>query len=137
MILVGLRRVTVVLAVLFVAAWLAPARADAGVARHHDKRARACLRSPTQCLALKWHNRLSNPRRSHRPGSDDAVDDFDDRDTQTDPGPDAAAVDNDGASLSDPEPPLPWVCARRAADPRAERLIVWRRLAAPRPPPSL
>jgi len=136
MIFVRCRRALVVVAMLFVAAWLVPASADAAVSRHHSKRPRICQGSPNFCLAWKWHNRLSAPHRTHRPGSDDVFDDFDDRDTGTDPMADAS-TDNDTTSASDAAAAPPWVIARRTADPCAALLIVFRKLVAPRPPPSI
>jgi hypothetical protein len=136
MIVVRCRRALVVMAMLFVAAWLFPATAEAKVSRHHSKRPRICQGSPNFCQASKWHNRLSAPHRIHRPGSDDVFDDFDDRDTGSDPMADAS-TDNDTPSASDAAAAPPWVFARRAADPRAARLTVFRKLVAPRPPPSI
>src|SRR5262245_9635136 len=133
MLFVRLHRTFVVLAALCVAACLVPSSADAAVGRHRAKRAHAC---EAPCLSSKWHSSLSSPRLTHRHPSDDIVDDFDDRDTRTDP-TSTAVADDDATSSSDSTITLPWVRARRAPVPHVARLIVWRKLAAPRPPPSL
>jgi hypothetical protein len=132
MVLVRLRRTIVLLAALCVAACLVPSWADAAVGRHRVKRAHAC---EAPCLSSKWHSSLSSPRSTQRHPSDDIVDDFDDRDTGADPT--STAVADDDATSSDSTIALPWVTARRTAAPFAARLIVWRKLAAPRPPPSI
>ncbi|HKE85714.1 MAG TPA: hypothetical protein VKB50_18260 [Vicinamibacterales bacterium] len=136
MIVVRCRRALLVIAMLFVAAWLVPASAEAAVSRHHGKRPRICQGSPNFCLAWKWHNRLSAPRTTHRPGSDDVFDDFDDRDTGIDPMA-GASTDNDTTSASDAAAAPPWVITRRTTDPPTALLIVFRKLVAPRPPPSI
>jgi hypothetical protein len=133
MMFVRLRRTFAILAALCVAACLVPSAANAAVGRHRAKRAHAC---EAPCLSSKWHSSLSSPRSTHRHPSDDIVDFFDDRDTQPDPTSTAVAND-DATSSSDSTITLPWVRARRAAVPHVARLIVWRKLAAPRPPPSL
>jgi hypothetical protein len=133
MMLVRLRRTIVLLAALCVAACLVPSWADAAVGRHRAKRAHACQ---APCLSSKWHSSLSSPRSTHRHPSDDIVDDFDDRDTGADP-TSTVIADDDATSSSESTIAQPWVRARRTAVPHAARLIVWRKLAAPRPPPSL
>ena len=132
MMLVRLRRTFVLLAVLVVAACLLPSQADAGPRRHRVKHARTCA---APCLSLKWHNSLHAPHSTNDNPSDDAADYFDDRDTRTDPSS-SPALDDDATSSSDSAVTLPWVNARRAAYPYAVRSIVFRELAAPRPPPS-
>jgi len=133
MILVRLRRTFVMLAALVVAACLAPSQADAGARHHRVKHARTCA---TLCFSLKWHNSLSAPQSTNDNPSDDAADYFDDRDTRTDP-TSSPALDDEATSSSDSAVTLPRVIERRAADPHAVRSIVFRELAAPRPPPSL
>jgi len=88
-----------------------------------------------RCLAGTGHEQLSPLTHTRNPNSTDALDDLDDRDLGSDPAP-AAAIDRT-ATLSNPDIAPPWIGARRAVDPCAARLIVWRKLAAPRPPPSL
>jgi hypothetical protein len=133
MILVRLRRTVVFVTALLVAACLVPSPADAAVGRHRAKRTHAC---EAPCLSSKWHNSLSSARSTERHPSDDIVDDFDDRDTRTDP-TSSAVADDDATPATDSAVTLPWVRAHRAPDPHAARLVVCRRLAAPRPPPSL
>jgi len=133
MMFVRLRRTIVLLASLCVAACLVPSWADAAVGRHRAKRARAC---EAPCLSSKWHSSLSSPRSTVRHPSDDIVDDFDDRDTGADP-TSTAVADDDATASSDSTITHPWVRARRTAAPHAARLIIWRKLAAPRPPPSI
>ena len=130
---VRLRRTAVVVAVL-VAAWLLPALAY-GPPRHPATHAHQCEGTPHRCLIGPWHERLTALRHARNPDSNDALDDLDDWDLGTDPAP-KTFVDGDTA-ISNPASAPSWIGARRAADPRAERLIVWRKLAAPRPPPSL
>jgi hypothetical protein len=84
---------------------------------------------------LKWHDSLSAPHSTNDNPSDDVADYFDDRDTRTDP-TSSPALDDDATSSSDSAITLPWVNARRAADPDAVRLIIFHELTAPRPPPS-
>lgn len=126
---------TVVLAVLLVAAWLLPSAAEAAAQHHRNIHNRSCARTPDRCLAGTWHQHLGAQTHAKNPSSNDALDDVDDRDLGSDPAP-KPTLDGDIA-LSDREPAPTWIYATRAADPRAERLIVWRKLAAPRPPPSL
>jgi len=134
MMFVRLRRTFVLLATLCVAVCLLPSSANAAVGRHRAKRAHAC---EAPCLSSKWHSNLSSPRSTHRHPSDDVVvDDFEDRDTGTDP-TSTVVADDYATSSSDSTITLPRVRARRTAAPPAARLIVWRNLAAPRPPPSL
>jgi hypothetical protein len=128
-----LRRTFVLLAALVVAACLVPSQADAGARRHRVKPAQTCA---ALCWSLKWHNSLSAPHSTNDNPSDDAADYFDDRDTRTDR-TSSPALDDDSTSSSDSAVTLPWVNARRTADPHAVRSIVFRELAAPRPPPSL
>jgi membrane-bound lytic murein transglycosylase B len=133
MVVVRLRRTFAVLAAFVVAACLAPSPADAAVKRHRAKRAvHACQ---AVCFS-QWHNSLSSRHTTNENPSDDVVDFFDDRDTRTDPTPTAIA-DDEATSSSDNTITLPWVRARRTAAPHVARLVVWRKLAAPRPPPSI
>jgi hypothetical protein len=133
MMIVRLRRTFVFLAALFVAVCLVPSPADAAVARHRATRTHAC---EAPCFSLQWHISLSSSRSLSRHPSDDIVDDFDDRDTRTDP-TSTAVADDDATSSTDSPVTLPWVRAHRAPAPHAARLVVCRKLAAPRPPPSL
>jgi hypothetical protein len=133
MILMRLRRAFVLLAALLAAVCVVPSRADAGPRHHHAKHTRTCV-APR--LSSSWHNSLGTPHSTNDNPSDDAADYFDDRDTRTDP-TSPAALDDDATSSSESAITLPWVRARRTADPYAARLVVFRRLAAPRPPPSL
>jgi hypothetical protein len=133
MVVVRLRRTFVFLAALFVAACLVPAQADAGVVHHRVKRAHHRCEIP--CFSWKWHNSLSSPHSTNENPSDDVVDFFDDRDTRTDPT--STAVADDPTPTTESAITFPRVRAHRAADPQAARLIVFRRLAAPRPPPFL
>jgi|SRR6185436_16310636 hypothetical protein len=130
---VRLRRTTVVVAVL-VAAWLLPALADAAP-RHRATLARQCEGTPHRCLIATWHERLTAPRHARNPGSNDALDDLDDWDLGADPAP-RTFVDGHPA-ISDPDDTPSWLRVTRAPDPRAARLIVWRKLDAPRPPPAI
>jgi len=133
MMLVRLRRTAVVIAVL-VAAWLLPALADAAP-RHRTTHARQCEGTPDRCLAGRRHERLTELKHSRNPDSNDALDDMDDQDVGADPAP-RASIDVDTA-VADPDSAPSWLRVTRAADPRAARLSVWRKLDAPRPPPSL
>jgi hypothetical protein len=130
---VRLRRTVVVVAV-FVAAWLLPALAVAAP-HHRATHARQCESLPDRCLAGSSHDRLTAIKHVRNPNSNDALIDLDDQDLGADPAP-KASIDGDTA-ISDPDSAPSWLRVTRAADPRAERLIVWRKLDAPRPPPSL
>jgi hypothetical protein len=127
---VRLCRTAVVVAVL-VAAWLPPAIADAAP-RHRTTHTRHCEGTPNRCLIGTSHQRLTALTHARNPASNDALDDVDDQDVGADPAPrssiDAHTAVSDGAPS--------WLHVTRAADPRAARLIVWRKLDAPRPPPS-
>jgi hypothetical protein len=130
---VRLRRTVVVVAVL-VAAWLFPALADAAP-RHRATHARQCESLPDRCLAGASHDRLTAIKHVRNPNSNDALDDLDDWDLGADPAP-RTFVDGHIA-ISDRDDTPSWLRVTRAPDPRAARLIVWRKLDAPRPPPSL
>ena len=130
---VRLRRTAVVVAVL-VAAWLLPALADAAP-RHRATHAHQCEGTPHRCLIGTWHERVTALRHARNPDSNDALDDLDDWDLGTDPAP-KTFVDADIA-ISNPDRAPSWLRVTRAADPRAARLIVWRKLDAPRPPPAI
>ena len=132
---VRLRSVGMVMAALVCAVWLLPSRADAAVPRHRGPHAPSCERPTIRCLAWTWHERLRALHHTRNPHSDDVLDDFDERDLGTDPAPNGPAAAH--ADVPDPDCPPPWVRVRRAANPRVDRLIVGRTLAAPRPPPSL
>ena len=129
------RRTLVVMALLFVAAWLVPASSEAAVSRHAAKHARFCQRAPNKCLAWKGHISVSRLPKAPRPDSDDVFYDFEDRDTGIDPAADAP-IDDDTVSPSNTADSPTWVRVLDDGDPRADRLIVWRKLDAPRPPPS-
>ncbi len=126
---------TAVLVAALVAVWLVPAQAHAAGQHHRNAHSRSCVRTPDRCLAATGHERLGAQTHSKNPSSNDALEDVDDRDLGSDPAPGAAVDDDVTATTPDTTPP--WIFAKRAADPRAARLIVWRKLAAPRPPPSL
>jgi hypothetical protein len=130
------RRAFVVIAVLFVAAWLVPTSSDAAVSSHAAKHARFCQRAPNKCLAWKEHISVSRLPKAPRPDSDDVFYDFEDRDTGIDPAADAPTDDHAVSSSVIAESPS-WVRVLDDGDPRAARLIDWRKLDAPRPPPSL
>ncbi len=132
---VRLRFVGMVMAVLVCAVCLPPSRADAAVPRHRTPHPRSCERLTVRCLAWTRHERFRPLHHTRNPHSDDVLDDFDDRDLGGDREPTASAADHTEVPDTDCAPP--WVCVRRAANPRVDRLIVWRTLAAPRPPPSL
>jgi len=136
MILVRLFRTALVMAVLVLTAWLVPSRVDAAMSHHRTSRARSCVRVSTRCVALKWHTRVDCLRHPHSPDFDDVVDDADDRDARMTP-TSVAATDDESGSSSDAKSTPPWLRARVADEPRAARLIAWRKLAAPRPPPSI
>jgi hypothetical protein len=126
---------TAVLVACLVAVWLVPAPANAAAKHHRTPPKHSCARTPDRCLAGTWHERLGAQAHTRNPSSNDALDDVDDRDLGSDP---ASAVSVDGdAAASHSGAELTWIYASRAADPLAARLIVWRKLAAPRPPPSL
>lgn len=129
-----LRRAALIIAVLVVGAGLLPSRAEAAVPRRHAVHTKLCERAPSRCLALTQHERLS-PVPRVRPDSDEAVVDLDDWDFGTDPTSNASPADH--TTVTDPDRTPPWARARRTINPLAARLIVWRKLAAPRPPPSL
>lgn len=107
---------TVVLVAVFAAVWLLPTAADA--APDHRSTHAQCDRTHTRNL-----------------DSNDALDDADDRDLGSDPAP-TASIDG-SAAVSNPDATPPWIAASRVADLRTARLIFWRELVAPRPPPSL
>ena len=130
---VHLSRAVVVVAVL-VAAWLLPSPANAA-SRHRDAHASRCEHTANWSLARTSRESLSALTRARNPDADNALDDVDDPDLGADRTP-RLSVDRTTAT-SDPDITPPWLCARRAADARDERLILWRTLAAPRPPPSL
>jgi hypothetical protein len=132
---VRLRSVGMVMAVLICAVWLLPSRTDAAAPRHGRTQARSCERTINRYLAWTWPERFRALHHTRNPHSNDALDDLDDRDVGSDPAPNASAADH--TDVPDPDRVPPWVRVRRAANPRAARLIVWRTLAAPRPPPSL
>lgn len=115
---VRLRRTAVVVAVL-VAAWLLPALSDAAP-RHRTPHAHQCKGT----LDRAWSS-----------NADNALDDVDDPDLGADRAPRASA--DRSTTVSNPDSAPSWPRVTRAADPRAARLIVWRKLDAPRPPPSL
>jgi hypothetical protein len=130
--LVRLLRAVVVVAVV-AAAMLLPSLANAA-SRHRSAPSGQCDRTPDRCLARTWHERLTALKAAN-PDSNDALDDVDDWDLGADPMP-RTSVDH-GTAVPDPDSTPRWLRARRAADPRAASLIIWRKLAAPRPPPSL
>ena len=137
MMLVRVFRTTLVMVVVVLTAWLAPSRVDAAVSHHHrTARARTCVRVSTRCLALKWHIRVDLLRHPHPPEFDDVFDDADDRGTRITRTSVTVSVD-ESRSSSDPRSTPPWLRARGVEEPRAAGLIVWRKLAAPRPPPSI
>jgi len=135
MILVRVCRTPLVMAVLFLAVWLVPSRVDA-VSHHRSTRPRVCERVLNHCLVLKWHNQINRLRHTRHPDSDDAFEDFDDRDTRTDPTSNDT-LEDEAASSADSDTTPPWTQAQGADEPRPAPLSVWRKLAAPRPPPSL
>ena len=130
---VRLCRTAVVVAVL-VAASLLPALADAA-ARHGTTHAHQYEGCPNRCLIGTSHQRLTALKPARNPDSNDALDDVDDWDLGADPAP-KVSVDSDTTILN-PDSAPSWLRVTRAADPRAARLTVWRKLDAPRPPPSL
>jgi len=136
MIFVRLFRTAPVIAVIVLTAWLVPSRGDAAVSHHRTAHARSCVRVSTGCLALKWHIRVDRLRYLHSPDLDDVDDDADDRDARMTP-TSVEATDDERGSSSDAKSTPPWLRARVADEPRAARLIAWRKLAAPRPPPSI
>jgi hypothetical protein len=132
---VRLRR-TAVLVVVLTAVWLLPSPDDAAAVQHHHKVHNSSFApAPDGCLAEAPHRCFAAQTHIRNPDSNDALDDVDDRDLGSDPKP-TPSVDGDIA-VSDRDTAPPWLHAGRAADPRATSLIVWRKLAAPRPPPSL
>jgi hypothetical protein len=131
---VRLRYVSLLIAGLVVAGGLLPSPAHAGIPHHPRTLSRLCQRAPGRCLALTQHQRLKALKHV-RPDSNEALEDFDEWDVGTDSASDTATVVQ--TTASDPNSAPPWARARRAADPLAARLIVWRKLSAPRPPPSL
>lgn len=130
---VRLSRSASVLIALFIATWLVPATSEAAAKKPHRARPHSCH---ALCVASPWQATLSGFRTPHRPGSDDAADDFDDRNARNDPAPSVDLRDST-ASPVDVHATPPWIRARRTANPHAARLIVWRQVVAPRPPPSL
>lgn len=131
---VRLRRTAVFVAVLAAVSFL-PSPASAAARPHRSTHTRSCAHTPDQCLASARHERLAAQTHLRNPSSNDALDDVDDRDFGSDPAPTASL---DGTiAIADRDTAPPWICRLRAADPRAARLIVWRKLDAPRPPPSL
>jgi len=132
MIRVRLRRALAVLATVFVAVWLVPSRADAAGTRHHGKRTYV---SQATCLGLGQPDVFGSEHSTRLTHGDDVADDFDDRDDRTDPTSTPTAHDG-AASESEPVLALPWARTGRAAEPRAAQSAMWRRVAAPRPPPS-
>ena len=131
---VRLCRTAVVVAVL-VAAWLLPSLADAAPRHRTTTHSKQCAGTPNRCLIGMSHQRLTALKHARNPDSNDALDDVDDWDLGADPAP-KVSVDSDTA-ISNPDSAPSWLRVTRAADPRAARLIVWRKLDAPRPPPSL
>jgi len=115
---------------LFTVAWLFPTSALASSHRHHGKKAAwfETLWPIASTQPLLGASRIV----TYEPG-DDIDDDFDDRDTRNRPSSSVAAVD-DRAKVDTAAPP--WVRVQTDTEPRL-RQIVWRTLAAPRPPPSL
>ena len=132
MILVRCRCAVVLAVMLFLVAWLFPTSALASPHRHHGKKA-AWFETLWPIASTKPV--LGASRIVTGAPSDDIDDDFDDRETRNRPSSSFAAVD-DRAELDIAAPP--WVVrVQNDADPCAARLIVWRKLVAPRPPPSL
>ena len=121
---VRLSRSASVIIALFIATWLVPATSEAAAKKPHRARTHSCH---ALCVASPWQATLSGFRTPHRPGSDDAADD---------PAPSVDLRDST-ASPVDVHATPPWIRARRTANPHAARLIVWRQVVAPRPPPSL
>jgi hypothetical protein len=126
---------TAVLVAVLAAVWLLPSPANAAVQHHRNVQTCSCERTPVRCLAGTWHERLATQSHVSNPSSNDALDDADDRDVDSELTP-AASLDGNTA-VANPDASPAWVGARRSADPHAARLIIWRQLTAPRPPPSL
>ena len=128
---VRLSRAVVVVAVL-VAAWLLPSLANAA-SRHRNVHASRCAHTANRSLQTSRES-LSALTHARNPDADNALDDVDDPDLGADRAPRVSVART--TAVSDPDITPPWLRARRAADARDERLILWRKLAAPRPPPS-
>jgi hypothetical protein len=131
MIRVRRRRALVFFAAVFVTVWLVPSRGAAAGTRHHDRRTHECQAT---CLAQSQRNVVDSQHPTRLTHGDDVADDFDDRDDRTAPTSTPIVLD-EGSSKPEPALACPWARTGRAADPRAARLIVWRKLT-PRPPPS-
>lgn len=130
MIVVRCRCAVVLASMLFTVAWLFPTSALAAPHRHHAKK--------SAWFETLWPIASTKPvlgagRIVSFEPSDDIDDDLDDREARNRPSASLAAVD-DRAEMDIAAPP--WVRVPQDADPRAARLVVWRELVAPRPPPS-